>query len=175
MSDETIRPIFQMRLGLGPSHEVGWLFPSEGTPDEGEAGSWYAPCFTIAWRPDTSFTNAEYFLPGERKGEYVEFKFRFDGHMFVCHHGSSTIRLAVHDPAAPQDFRGLPFYRVFPYIGSETHVLGHYGESGPFAFLPLMPLDLIEMDRLYLQSQIVFVGVTSTFGPHARRQALSSP
>lgn len=157
------RPVFQMRLGLSAQSQVGWVFPGE---EEKNGGSHYSPAFTIAWRPDVSFKDAEYVVPGEIKGEYAHFHFRFDAGIFVLRLKGSLIRLAMLDPFAPQDPRGLPFYRVFPYLGKNAGVLEYYDKSDFHSFMPLVPLDLLEMDRLYIESRMVFVGVTPTFGPH---------
>jgi hypothetical protein len=156
------RPVFQMHLGLGPALQVGWLFSGEE-----EQPSYHSPAFTVAWRPDLSFKEAEYIFPGEVRGEYAHFRFRFDGSLFVLRLDKSFIRLALRDPLSlPQDFRGMPFYRVFPYVGRNQSVLEYYGKSDFYSFLALTPLDVLEMDRLYLDSRVAFVGVTPRFGPH---------
>ena len=158
------RPIFQMKLGLTSSHGVGWLFGDEGDDKD----TYQSFSYTVAWRPELRFEDAEYLLPGEHGGKYFPFRFRFDGHLFVTRFEGKTVRLAVHDPLAPQDFRGLPFLRAFPYIGTKTDILSRYGKSDMFAFVPLIPLDLIQMDALYRGSKVIFVGVTATFGPHVQ-------
>jgi hypothetical protein len=149
---------------------VGWLFGDEG--DERDTCQSFS--YTVAWRPDVKLEDAEYRLPGERGGEYFAFRFRFNGQLFVTQVEEATIRLAVHDPMAPQDFRGLPFLRAFPYIGTKGDILSRYGKADLFAFVPLLPLDLIQMDALYRRSKVIFVGVTPTFGPHAQERRPNS-
>jgi hypothetical protein len=155
-----------MQLGLTRDHQVGWLFGDEAAEAEHQQDSYQSFSYVVAWGPATSFERAEYSLPGERKGEYYDFRFRFDGHLFLHSYEGRVIRLAIHDPMSPQDFRGLPFLRAFPYVGRHYDVLESYDKSDFPAFLPLIPLDLIAMDELYLREKVVFVGVTPEFGPH---------
>ena len=158
------RPIFQMRLGLNRRSNVGFVFPDE--EDGKDSPLNYSPAFTIAWRPDINFKDVEYVLPGEIGGEYVHFYFRFEGGLFVLRYKKRAIRFALWDAGGPQDFRGMPFFRAFPYVGKTMALLDDYGKSDVFSFVPLTPVDLLVMDHLYRESRTVFVGVTPAFGPH---------
>src|SRR5215467_15270372 len=124
------RPIFQMRLGLGDDLQPGWIFPGEGEKDE----SFFSPAFTIAWRPELKFQEADYIFPGEIDGKYAHFHLQFEGGLFVFRLGKSLVRFALWDPSGPQDFRGMPFFRVFSYLGRNLRVLEYYGKSDFQAF-----------------------------------------
>lgn len=157
-----VRQVFQMQLGLRDLVNLGWLFSDE-TP-------WrQSPSFTLPWRPDEDFNSFEYVLPGELDGQYKDFPLKFDGSIFVLKFESRIIRFAIHDPLGPLDFRGFPFLRAFPYIGKHQEVLEAYKlNDPPHYFLPLMPLDLLSLDELYLKARLLFVGITPMFGPHIR-------
>jgi hypothetical protein len=154
-----------MKLGLTSQYRVGYALGDEKLDKE---DGQYSLAYAIAWRPDISLKNSEYYLPGEKRGDYIEFGFRFDGLLFVFEGEGTAIRLSIQPPVLLQDVRGLPFLEALPYVGSRLDVLEFYGEADVNAFVPLMPLDLMEMDRLYLERGVTFVGVTASFGRHKR-------
>lgn len=155
-----VRQIFQMQLALNDLIHLGWVFSDET--------SWFqSPSFTLPWRPDEDFNSFKYVLPGEFKGEYRDFELKFNGSIFLLEFQNRIIRFAIHDPLGPLDFRGLPFLRSYPYVGKHKEVLEAYNLNyALYSFLPLMPLDLLLMDELYLNSRLVLVGVTAKFGLH---------
>jgi RNA polymerase sigma-70 factor, ECF subfamily len=157
-----LRQVFQMQLGLRDLVNLGWLFSDET--------SWrQSPSFTLPWRPDEDFNSFEYVLPGELEGQYKDFPLKFNGSIFVLEFEKRIIRFAIHDPLGPLDFRGFPFLRAFPYIGKHKEVLEAYKlNDPPHYFLPLMPLDLLSLDELYLKARLLFVGITPMFGLHVR-------
>jgi len=60
----------------------------------------------------------------------------------------------------------VPFTNPLRYVGSHSEVLAKYGCSATANFLSLVPLDLNQMDELYLAHRIIFAGVTTSFGAH---------
>ncbi len=108
MPAPTSRPIFQMRLGLSSQYEVGYALGDEKLDKE---DGQYSLAYTIAWRADLSLKNSEYYLPGEKRGDYVEFAFRFNGLLFVFEGEGAAIRLAIQSPVFLQDVCGFPFLR----------------------------------------------------------------
>lgn len=151
-------PVFQMKLGMRPDFGVGWEFSDEG---EAQAESF---AYTVAWNPMQRWEDVELLLASEQQGEAIDVRLASNGNVFV--NEGLGVRFSLHDPMAPNDFRGLPFVRAFPYIGAAAEVLGAYGISHEAVFLPLAPLDLIRMDELFQIQRLVFVGVTKSFGPH---------
>jgi hypothetical protein len=158
-----------MKLGMDASSRPGWLLADEG-PDE-----FASMAFTIPYPTNLeAFTQIELSMAGERDGAFEEFTLVFIAGVFV--EPTTQVRFALHDPLAPTDFRGLPFPHTFPYIGNNIATLLQYGVAAPYSFLPLSPLDLNTMDRLYLEQRIIFAGTTTTFGLHAQpAQKMSSP
>jgi RNA polymerase sigma-70 factor (ECF subfamily) len=156
------RPIFQMQLGLRDHIGLGWLFSDET--------NWFqTPSFTLPWKPQEDFSSFKYVIPGEIGGEYNNFELRYVGSIFLLELEGRTVRFAIHDPLGPLDFRGFPFLRSFPYIGKHKEVLKAYKLSeATCSFIPLMPLDLMVLDELYLSSRLLLVGVTAMFGPHVQ-------
>jgi len=156
-------PVFQMSLGMDSESRIGWLLSDEtAQPDDA-----YSFAFTVPWHPNISFDQFDFVLFGDRQGELLEFPLKFDGHLFI--NEQTKTRFSLSDPLAPNDFRGLPFLRPFPYIGAFRETLESYDLTGDFlSFLPLTPLDLLRMDDLFLKQHIAFVGVTHSFGPHTR-------
>jgi len=156
-------PVFQMSLGMDSASRIGWLLSDETEqPDDA-----YSFAFTVPWHPNISFDQCDFVLFGDRQGKLLEFPLKFDGHLFI--NEQTKTRFSLSDPLAPNDFRGLPFLRPFPYIGAFRETLESYDLTRDFlSFLPLTPLDLIRMDDLFLKEHITFVGVTHSFGPHTR-------
>ncbi len=162
----TVNPtqVFQMRLDIKDGQSVGCILADESMASDETYSFFYA----IPWRPDLRFENLDVILAGEKRGAFTEFPLHFDGQIFI--QPEMELRFALHDPLSPQDFRGLPFLRSFPYIGGRQDVLSWYGITGFLAFLQLIPLDLIKMDDLFINEGIIFTGITAQFGRHSAAQ-----
>lgn len=160
--------VFQMRLEIQEGQTPGCVFSDESTPSDETYSFFYA----IPWRPDLKFDNIELIFAGEKGGSFTEFLLHFDGQIFT--QSEMGLRFAFHDPLSPQDFRGLPFLRSFAYMGGRKDVLAWYGITEFFAFLQLIPLDLIRMDELFVNDGIIFTGVTTQFGRHFETQNTST-
>lgn len=152
-------PIFQMKLGIDAQSRVGWYLADEFESSDS------APCWAIPHLASLLETN-EFVMMGEDVRRPIEFSLRFKGNLLVDE--ANGIRFSLSDPAAPNDFRGLPFVQSLSYIGEAGAVLEKYGVARTSNFLALTPLDLIRMDALYLEKRVTFVGVTRTFGPHGK-------
>lgn len=155
------RPVFQMELSsIGPDG------PDAVFAGEGESHSFFSPLFTVAWSPTTRFEDVEYVIPGSRKGEHSMFRLAWDGRYLSTAAEGVTVRFGLNLPMSTQDYRGFPFYQVLRYAGKRRDVLDAYGKGDFESFLALQPIDVLQMDRLFREWQVVFVGVTPDFGPH---------
>jgi hypothetical protein len=153
MSKEEWFPVFQMRLALGPSDQTGWVLA-----DEDDSEEFSAPSFTIA-EPERDAAGYRYGFPGEIEGKPWLFFSKYDGKQLVFEHQGMSVRWGLGDRFSA----GIS--RAYSYFGQAGTVIGHYGKTG-YTFVSLVPLDLIAMDRLYLDYKVAFIGVTKSFGPH---------
>lgn len=153
--------VFQMRLS-DSRNRVGWLTSDEGV----DAQDQYTPYFTIPWQRAVAdaVDGGEYILVGKNHGELTAFRMRRQGDLLSGDCNGTLIRMML-----TSDRSGL--VGPLPYVGRRLDVLAQYGFNNDSWFLPLLPIDLDRMDRLYLQSKVVLVGITPRFGPHVEADA----
>lgn len=149
------RPIFQMCYGWDiPAIHYGWIFAIESR-------IYQSISYTIPWTTEGSIKDFEYYLPGEIKGEYADFKVKCSGEVFLLEHGilKQPLRFTAYYPYEHLNLPGDPFIRTLPYVGEHKDLIKPYR-----LFLHLIPIDLFQMDRLYEEQSVAFVGLTPTFG-----------
>jgi hypothetical protein len=149
--------VFQMRTDGLASAPLGWLLADENVEPEDNV----VFTFTIPWPPENARSRENaYLFPGKAGSDLALFAlFRRDDQM-EYRQGGRVVRFRLADDSA-----------AAPYVGSTGSTLERYGWSGKQKFIPIIPENLSQMDDLYLEERVVFVGVTSRFGPHVQAQA----
>jgi hypothetical protein len=148
--------IFQMRLSeIG--ERAGWVTTSEAIGDLDQ----YTPYFTVPWSPalEMSMESPDYLLLGKRGDQLAAFRLQRQGDLLAGLCDGVLIRLMLKG-------KGPDVPAPLPYVGSRLDLLAQYGLTSETWFVPLIPIDLDKMDQLFLESRVVFVGVTLGFGPH---------
>lgn len=139
----------------------GWVTTDEG----GDPLDQYTPHFTIPWSQALAGTisRPDYMLVGMHGPTPMVFRFRRQGDLLSGSYNGLLIRMMLQSST-------LGSVAPAPYVGQRLDMLARYGLGPDTWFLPLVPIDLDKMDRLYLESRLVFVGVTPNFGPHIEPQ-----
>lgn len=147
-------PVFQMKLQTaGP--RTGWVLA-----DEIESKDFFSPAFTVAV-PRHNIEGQQYGFPVTVNNVPAILATIFDGREFAFIYRGLEARWGLHDVLSSTMTQGLP------YIGSEHELIEWYGKTD-YYFQTIVPLDLVTMDRLYLEHRLAFVGVTKRFGPHLK-------
>lgn len=141
-------PIFQMVLGQDSNGQTGWQFSDEISDDDG----FQSFSYVIPWPANGS---AVLLMAVDQDGAEGLFELPFDGQYFA--NRDLGVRFTLSDPGSPRDFRGLPFVQGLPYVGAMA------SPATDGLLVPLFPLDLIQMDELYRQRRLSFVGMTRSF------------
>jgi hypothetical protein len=162
-------PIFQMRVEQDADRQ-GWVLS-----DEGDVSNEFAtPAFTIALPFGSGFgtslpDGSKYGFPVEIEGRPRVLVAKVTGAgSLTFQYGGLTVRWAYGEWTTHRVMQN-----IYSYIGREASTLAFYGKIDGYVFGSLAPLDLMTMDRLYLQHRVVFVGVTKSFGPHVKSLSFS--
>lgn len=162
-------PIYQMTYGQDSQGKSGFIFSSE----QENIGD-QSVVFTIPI-PDTfhshpidfieSFEFIKVYFPVEVNGEYVELeaKINFPELTFEVPKTNTTVTFVVDN----ENF--LSWYYYFPFSKRQRKTTKYAGQHDKLirrnnGFLTLLPIDLQEMDKLYTDHKVIFVGLTPNFG-----------
>ena len=157
--------VYQMAFGLDQSGRVGLLFPSE-IEDESNQSIMFAIPFTYPFHHpfdfDGYFDRNEFYFPIEINGKYQELKAQIDFPEFIFSVPDTDYKITFqiemsdfpHWPIYP--FRDKPKYK---YIGKSSNIIPQNN-----GFLILQPMDIFELDELYMKHKGIFVGLTPNFG-----------
>jgi hypothetical protein len=164
-------PILQMIIEPNDNGYFGLKFTTE-------TEEYLPPAFVIPMPAGERELQNEYYMPGEIRGEYVNFIARFnkDFNFLVIDDkrlGNTSIRFQLsyenpffsdipilHKFPFQKDFpRIIAPYTQFRYIGNEIGMVHDYSR-----FVLLNPIDLLIMDGLYQKMKACFVGLTPAYG-----------
>jgi hypothetical protein len=160
-------PIYQMTFGQGRDGKPGLVFASEQEEYGNQSVLFTIPIFGDFRHPIELIDFLEQttiifpFLLGK---EYLELigRINFPEITFAIPNNDTKIIFEIDNDNIFR-WNVFPFrdrsYRNMKYVGKHTDfILKNYG------FLVLQPVDLYEMDELYLKHKGVFVGLTPNFG-----------
>jgi len=144
-----------MKKAGATENQMGWLFADElELPEPG------AVCLTIS---NSHLEWHSLMLAGRRGYQRVLFEFQLEGDIYVHRYDHEEI-------AAFSTIR--PFVQ-FSYIGQASGVLDSYEPTWEFS--QILPVDIAALNRLFLKHRVVFVGVSSRFGPHVQSGFITKP
>jgi excisionase family DNA binding protein len=146
--------IFQLRREDRGPLGIGWLLADEGIVQEERV----SPTFTIpAFQGDESV--GDYICVGRVRHELAYLAMYEENERIHFRYKSTIVRFKINRHRDQ-------------YLGESSDILAQYGCTPETEFLELTPLNLAEMDKLYLEAGVVFVGITQHFGPHVPEQAI---
>jgi len=163
MINISYRMVYQMRLTTEPNQGWGLVFGTE----EDELDQDQSFVYTIPLHSDRDdWRRHNYLFPGLKGEKYIEFEARAQNGVLVV--------LAENVPITFAPLSSLPpvFLTSIPVSGSiHLPYLGKHDLVGDFKlFLPLYPVNTIEMEYLYKDKEVVLVGLT----PNFRREDFSN-
>lgn len=158
-------PIYQMTYGKNNEGEFGLMFSSEQGDNGSQSVVFAIPIlesFKHPFRFIESIEHVSVYFPFEMEGVYYELEAKIEfPELFFQVPNTDIVITFSFDLENTFNWSILPFIRrkEMNYIGKdEGLILPNIG------FLTLMPIDLQEMDSLYLKYRAIFVGLTPNFG-----------
>lgn len=166
MINTSDRPVYQMHLTANASIGWGLIFGTE--EDESEQDHSFVYVIPLESDRDNWRTH-HYRFPGMKGEKYQEFEARPQNGILVVKTEGVTISFSPLSPLPPvlPTSTPIPPSPYLPY-------LGHHELVGNFRlFLPLYPVNTIEMEELYKNKGVVLVGLTPEFCPEAFTNTLT--
>ena len=162
-------PVYQMTYGLGKGGSYGLVFTSELETSSSQSILFTIPVikyshpiiFLEEIRYSRNYTIYFPFLLGER---YFNLEAEINISELIFTVPETDFQITFEIDLDESINRLLSPYRervlvISNYVGNEEQlILPNYG------FLTLLPVDLYEMDELYIEHKGVFVGLTPNFG-----------
>lgn len=167
-----------MRFGLDENKNVGLLFASETDEFSDQSVVFTVPLVDEPRHPFALmdyFQQQSFYFPALLDQEYLEIeaKVDFPALIFTVPKTDFTISFELDlDPfyyfELWQDLSPYP-PSMFPNRRRKLKYVGKDSKLVPAnrGFVPLLPLDVFEMDELYIKHKGVFVGLTPNFGEQA--------
>lgn len=166
MNDTSYRMVYQMRLTTEPNKGWGLVFGTE----ENELDQDQSFVYTIPVQSDgDDWRRHNYRFPGLKGEKYIEFEARAQNEVLVVQAENVPITFAPLSSLPPVFLTSIP-------VSGSIHLpyLGKHDLVGAFKlFLPLYPVNTIEMEHLYKEKGVVLVGLTPVFGPEAFTNTLT--
>ena len=161
-------PVYQMCLSLDEEEKPGLVFPSEYHEDGNQSVLYAVPLLHAIHHPFDIidfFHHQSIYFPFELNGEYFELeaKINFPELTFKVPKVNINITFVVDN----ESHSG--WWNIYPYNRNSFGKLKYIGKNNKiirnnFEFIYLMPVDLFEMDVLYIKHKGIFVGLTPQFG-----------
>jgi len=154
--DSGSRMVYQMRLAVDPSKRWGWIFGTE--EDEGEQDQTFLYTVPLSSREDDWHIHT-YLFPGLKGDQYLEFVAEPQGDTLVVNADGVNVRFAPYSVLSQIDPSPVP-----QSTGDNLQYIGKDNLVEPFIiFMPIYPLDTMEMEVLYKEKGVVLVGLTPLF------------
>lgn len=160
-------PIYQMAFGQGSDGKPGLVFASEQSEYESQSVLFAIPITDEFHHPFEFIDYLEHssvIFPFQLEDEYYELKGKINFPEITFEIPKTDIKITFEiDNDNIFSWQVFPFrrrpYQNMKYVGEQTSlILKNHG------FLILQPVDLYEMDELYLKHKGIFVGLTPNFG-----------
>lgn len=147
-----------MRFVLDQNKNIGLLFASEADEFSDQSVVFTVPLLDEPRHPFTMidyFQRQSFYFPALLDQKYLEIEAKIDFPVLVFTVPTTDFTISF---ALDLD----PFYynrrRRLKYVGKNSKLV-----PANRGFVPLLPLDVFEMDELYLKHKGVFVGLTPNF------------
>ncbi|MBE7171835.1 MAG: hypothetical protein INR73_14705 [Williamsia sp.] len=167
-------PIYQMTYGQNSQGNTGLMFTSEQENFTSQSILFTVPIIEPFAHPIDVFNYVEsykFYFPFLLNERYMELEAKVNFPEFVFNVPETKYQVAFEADADNfynwQYYLSLvfkspkrPLHRNLKYVGNADKLI----PNKTFGFVTLAPIDLYEMDELYLEHKGVFVGLTSNFG-----------
>ena len=160
-------PIYQMSIGQNKEGVNGFVFSSELEEHDSLSIIFTIPITSPFDHPsgiEEYFYFNTFYFPFSLRDKYLELeaKVNFPDMVFEVPNTDFQVTFEI----GQNDFYNWPLYRFrrnrygkHRYVGNKNNLI-----KSNEGFITLLPVDLIEMDELYLQHRGTFVGLTPNFG-----------